>query len=155
MDKKPRKVRKDKGVKRGSLKDQRFMKEMEPYFGPFNPTLPIVHNTKQQEQAFMDEMEQKYFKTEPKAKAKVVRVQSPKAKLVKAITNWFHKNADEDQLAGDPVGDDKFPQKITSSIQNYRPKDLISGPEKLNKNITIDYHPGSSPAGLFHVVFTN
>jgi hypothetical protein len=61
MDKKPRKVRRDKGMKRGSLKDQRFMKEMEPYFGPFDPKkleeekfmkdmseLFIVHKTKEQ-----------------------------------------------------------------------------------------------------------
>jgi len=60
-DKKPRKVRRDKGVKRGSLKDQRFMKEMEPLFGPFDPKkleeekfmkdmskLFIVHKTKEQ-----------------------------------------------------------------------------------------------------------
>ena len=61
MDKKPRKVRRDKGMKRGSLKDQRFMKEMAPYFGPFDPKkleeekfmkdmseLFIVHKTKEQ-----------------------------------------------------------------------------------------------------------
>jgi len=60
-DKKPRKVRKDKGVKRGLLKDQRFMKEMEPLFGPFDPKkleqdkfmkdmsdLFIVHKTTEQ-----------------------------------------------------------------------------------------------------------
>jgi hypothetical protein len=54
MNKKPRKVRKDKGVKRGSLKDQRFMKEMAPYFGPFDPK-------KLEQEQFMKDMEKLFI----------------------------------------------------------------------------------------------
>lgn len=92
-DKKPRKVRKDKGTKRGSLKDQHFMKEMVPLFGPFNPTIPLVQNTKaQQEQAFMDEMEKKHF-TVKTPKTKLTRADKARAILDKTIA-YVYKEAE-------------------------------------------------------------
>jgi hypothetical protein len=110
----------------------------------------------QSDTEFIEKMAKEHFTVEPEApKAKVAKVKTPKSKLIKAITNWFHKNADEDQLGGDPVRADKFPQKIVSMIQDFRPKDLKRGEEVLNKNISIDYYPGLSPAGPFHVRFSN